>query len=119
MRQLALNLSTGDISALEVPNPKIQKGCLLIRTRCSLISSGTERTLYNFSKSNIFEKAKNQPDRVKDVLDKIKTDGILPTYEAVRNKLDSSMPIGNSNVGEVIGIGSGVSGFKIGVLRYL
>ena len=80
MRQLTLNFSTGEISVLEVPTPKIQKGCLLIRTRCSLISSGTERTLYNFSKSNILEKAKNQPDRVKEVLDKIKSDGIIPTY---------------------------------------
>ncbi len=114
MRQLTLNLSTGDISTLEVPVPKIQKGCLLIRTRCSLISSGTERAIYNFSKSNIFNKAKSQPDRVKEVLDKIKSDGIISTYESVINKLDSSIPIGNSNVGEVIGIGSGVSGFKIG-----
>ena len=94
--------------------PKIKKGFLLIRTICSLISSGTERTLYNFSKSSILEKARNQPDRVKDVLDKIKSDGIFSTYESVINKLDSSIPIGNSNVGEVIGIGSGVSGFKIG-----
>lgn len=114
MRQLTLNLSTGEISLLEVPTPKIKKGFLLIRTRFSLISSGTERTLYNFSKSSILEKAKNQPDRVKDVLDKIKSDGIFSTYESVINKLNSSIPIGNSNVGEVIGIGSGVSGFKIG-----
>ena len=114
MRQLTLNFTTGEISVLEVPTPKIQKGCLLIRTRCSLISSGTERTIYNFSKSNILEKAKNQPDRVKEVLDKIKSDGLFTTYESVINKLDSSIPIGNSNVGEVIGIGKGVNGFKIG-----
>ena len=70
------------------------KGCLLIRTRCSLISSINERALYNFSKSNIFNKAKVNQIELR-ILDKIKSDGIISTYESVINKLDSSIPIGN------------------------
>ncbi|MCL2622243.1 MAG: bi-domain-containing oxidoreductase [Planctomycetaceae bacterium] len=79
-----------------------------------MISAGTERMLVEFSKGGLIAKAKSQPDKVKQVLDKIKTDGLLPTLETVFNRLDEPMPLGYCNVGEVIEVGSGVSGFKPG-----
>ena len=98
----------------EVPAPQVKRGGLLIRTSKSLVSLGTERMLVEFGKSNYLQKAKQQPDKVKQVLDKIKTDGLKPTVEAVFNKLGEPIPLGYCNVGEVIAVGEGVSGFEVG-----
>ena len=73
-----------------------------MKTRTTLISSGTERMLVSFGKSNYLEKVKSQPEKVSKVIDKIKTDGVLETYDAVSAKLDQPVPLGYSNVGVVI-----------------
>ena len=61
--------------------------------------------LVEFGKANLIDKARQQPDKVKQVLDKIKTDGIQPTLEAVFNKLGQPLPLGYCNVGTVIALG--------------
>ena len=114
MKQILQNLKSGETRVENVPAPACSRGCLLIRTRRTLISAGTERMLVEFSKGNLIAKARSQPDKVKQVLDKIKTDGLLPTLEAVFNKLDEPLPLGYCNVGEVIEVGAGVEGFKPG-----
>jgi threonine dehydrogenase-like Zn-dependent dehydrogenase len=76
--------------------------------------SGTERMLVEFGKANWIEKARLQPEKVRMVFDKARTDGLLPTLEAVRNKLDQPLPMGYCNVGEVIALGAGVAGFQVG-----
>ncbi|MBO8244202.1 Gfo/Idh/MocA family oxidoreductase [Prochlorococcus marinus XMU1411] len=114
MKQLFQSLSDGKTCIQEVPIPNLSKGNLLIKTHCSLLSSGTERMLIEFGKSNLIGKAKQQPDKVKEVLNKLKTDGILSTIETVKNKLELPIPLGYCNVGEVIRIGEEVSGFKLG-----
>ena len=78
------------------------------------MSAGTERMLVEFGKAGWIEKARQQPDKVRMVLDKIKTDGLLPTLEAVLNKLDQPIALGYCNVGQVLSVGAGVSGFTIG-----
>ena len=98
----------------EVPAPKVKKGCLLIKTTRSLVSVGTERMLVEFGRANMFQKARQQPDRVKQVLNKIKTDGLKPTLTAVFNKLGQPLPLGYCNVGNVIAVGEGVSDFSVG-----
>ena len=70
--------------------------------------------LVEFGKANLIEKARQQPDKVKMVLDKIKTDGLQPTIEAVFNKLDQPLPLGYCNVGRVADIGGSVIGFEVG-----
>jgi threonine dehydrogenase-like Zn-dependent dehydrogenase len=87
---------------------------LLIRTARSLVSVGTERMLVDFGKANLVEKARQQPDEVRMVLDKARTDGLVPTLEAVRNKLDQPLPLGYCNVGRVAALGAGVTGFAVG-----
>jgi predicted dehydrogenase/threonine dehydrogenase-like Zn-dependent dehydrogenase len=114
MKQILQNLENGETILEEVPCPSVKAGCLLIRTRVSLVSAGTEKMLVDFGKANLIDKARQQPDKVKMVLDKIKTDGLLPTIEAVRSKMAQPLPLGYCNVGEVIEIGKGVEGFKIG-----
>ena len=98
----------------EVPCPRVGAVCLLIETRRSLVSAGTERMLVDFGKANLIDKARQQPDKVRMVLDKVRTDGLAPTLEAVRNKLDQPLAMGYCNVGLVADVGSGVSGFAIG-----
>lgn len=98
----------------EVPAPKVKKGCVLIKTTRSLVSSGTERMLVEFGKANMLQKAMQQPDRVKQVLGKIKTEGLKPTLDAVFNKLGQPLPLGYCNVGRVIAVGDGVDGYTIG-----
>ncbi|HBT85096.1 MAG TPA: dehydrogenase [Porphyromonadaceae bacterium] len=114
MKQIIQSFKTGETILEEVPAPQVKRGGLLIRTSKSLVSLGTERMLVEFGKSNYLQKAKQQPDKVKQVLDKIKTDGLKPTVEAVFNKLGEPIPLGYCNVGEVIAVGEGVSGFEVG-----
>ena len=114
MRQVIQSLKTGAIEVADVPCPKVTKGKVLIRTSCSLVSAGTERMLVEFGKAGWIEKARQQPDKVRQVIEKIKTDGFLTTFEAVKNKLDQPLPLGYCNVGKVIAIGEGVSEFRTG-----
>lgn len=114
MFQIIQNLKTGATILEDVPTPLVQPGHVLIRTKASLVSLGTEKMLVEFGKSSLIAKARQQPDRVKQVLDKIKTEGLLPTLEAVFNKLDQPLPLGYCNAGKVIAVGEGVNNFKIG-----
>ena len=88
MKQVFQDLNKGIQRIDNVPTPNINKNQVLIQTRCSLISSGTEGMLISFAKSNYINKAKQQPNKVKDVINKISTDGIIETLEAVRSKLE-------------------------------
>jgi predicted dehydrogenase len=114
MKQIIQSFKTGETILEEVPAPQVKRGCLLIRTSKSLVSLGTERMLVEFGKSNYLQKAKQQPDKVKQVLDKVKTDGLMTTVNTVFNKLGEPIPLGYCNVGEVVAVGEGVSGFEIG-----
>lgn len=114
MRQIIQSFKTGETILEEVPAPQVRRGCVLIQTTRSLVSLGTERMLVEFGKSNLIQKARQQPDKVKQVLDKIKTDGLMPTLEAVFNKLGEPLPLGYCNVGRVIAVGEGVNDFKVG-----
>ncbi len=114
MKQIIQSFKTGETILEEVPAPEISNGQLLIQTTRSLVSLGTERMLVEFGKANLIQKARQQPDKVKMVLDKIKSDGLMPTLEAVFNKLEQPLPLGYCNVGKIIGVGAGVNGFSIG-----
>ena len=102
MKQILQNLKTGKTELVEVPCPVGKAGHLLIQTSVSLISVGTERMLVEFSKANLIQKARQQPEKVQQVLDKIRTDGLVPTLEAVFRKLDEPLPLGYCNVGTVV-----------------
>lgn len=114
MRQIIQDLKRGDTILEEVPAPLVRKGHILIKTHRSLVSLGTERMLVEFGKSSLLSKARQQPEKVKQVLDKIKTEGLFPTLEAVFNKLDEPLPLGYCNAGEVLAVGEGVIEFKVG-----
>jgi predicted dehydrogenase/threonine dehydrogenase-like Zn-dependent dehydrogenase len=114
MKQLIQHLQTGETILEEIPVPQVPKGCVLIKTSRSLVSLGTEKMLVEFGKANFLEKARQQPEKVKQVFDKIKTDGLKPTIQAVFRKLSEPIPLGYCNVGEVVAVGEGITEFKIG-----
>jgi threonine dehydrogenase-like Zn-dependent dehydrogenase len=114
MKQILQFLRTGVMEVAELPCPQVAPGHLLIQTTTSLISAGTERMLVEFSKANLIQKARLQPDKVKQVLDKIRADGLMPTLEAVFRKLDVPLPLGYCNVGTVLEVGAGVRDFQPG-----
>lgn len=114
MKQIIQDLKSGETILEEVPAPVVKSGTVLIKTTKTLVSLGTERMLVEFGKANLIAKARQQPDKVKMVLDKIKTDGLMPTLETVFNKLGQPLPLGYCNVGEVVAVGRGVKEFKVG-----
>jgi predicted dehydrogenase/threonine dehydrogenase-like Zn-dependent dehydrogenase len=114
MQQVIQNLKSGETILEEVPAPAIRSGHVLIQSSRSLVSLGTEKMLVEFGKGSLIAKARSQPDKVKQVLEKIKSDGLVPTLEAVFNKLGQPLPLGYCNVGRVVAVGNGVTEFKVG-----
>ena len=112
MKQVLQNLSNGETELVTAPPPQLRADHLLIDTTASLISIGTERMLVDFGRSGLISKARKQPEKVKQVLGKIKTDGLMTTVEAVRSKLGQPIPLGYCNVGVVRD--SGAKGFNPG-----
>ncbi|WP_408008261.1 bi-domain-containing oxidoreductase [Pseudalkalibacillus sp. A8] len=114
MYQLLQSLKTGETIIESIPVPAGQDNYVLIKSISSVVSAGTERMLVDFGKSNYLQKAKQQPEKVKQVLDKVKTDGLQPTINAVKTKLDQPIPLGYSNAGIVVEVGKNVEEFKVG-----
>jgi len=112
MKQILQNLSNGETSLVNVPCPKNIKSNILIATTATVLSAGTERMLVNFGKSSYVSKAKQQPDKVKMVLNKVATDGLMTTVAAVRSKLDQPLPLGYCNAGVILE--SDADGFEPG-----
>jgi len=114
MKQIVHSFKTGKTILEDIPCPVVQPGHILIQTCKTLVSLGTEKMLVEFGKANLIAKARKQPEKVKIVLDKIKSEGLIPTLENVFKKLDQPIPLGYCNVGKVIETGEGVIDFKIG-----
>lgn len=102
MKQVLQSLKTGATEVVEVPSPAPAPGHALIQTSRSLISAGTERMLVEFGKAGWIDKARQNPDKVRMVLDKIRSDGLMPTVESIFNKLDQPVQLGYCNVGRVV-----------------
>jgi len=114
LKLLLQSLSSGEIDLIDAPVPRPRPHEVLIRSQTTVISTGTEGMLLEFGRAGWIGKAKQQPDRVRDVLDKIKTDGLATTLEAVRRKLNQPIPLGYSHCGVVMAVGSAVSDISVG-----
>lgn len=114
MKQVLQDMAKGGTSLVEAPTPQNKAQHLLIDTKVSLISAGTERMLVGFGKANVVQKARQQPDKVKQVFSKVQTDGLMTTVEAVKSKLDEPLALGYCNVGRVCSVGDGVGSWKVG-----
>lgn len=114
MKQLLQRLDTGESMLVDTPVPSASGHQLVVETRVTAISAGTERMLVDFGKGSLLAKARSQPDKVRQVLEKIRTDGIGPTLEAVRAKLEVPIPLGYCQAGVVVEAGARVQGFRTG-----
>jgi predicted dehydrogenase len=115
MKQIVQSARSGKLKLTEVPAPQARPGHLLVATRASLISAGTERMVVDFARKSLAGKARSRPDLVRKTLDKARRDGIAATFRAVLARLDEPLPLGYSAAGEIIAIGAGLEGvFTIG-----
>src|SRR6266404_7342005 len=105
MKQLLQQVSGGEIEVVDVPAPKLLAGCVLVRIAASLVSVGTERASSEFANKNLLQKAQARPDLVRDVLGKVRRDGLLSAAQAIRRRLDQPLALGYSSAGRVVGIG--------------
>jgi predicted dehydrogenase/threonine dehydrogenase-like Zn-dependent dehydrogenase len=114
MKQVLQSARTGMIEVADVPTPRVLPGCVLVRVAASLVSAGTERASSEFASKSLFQKARSRPDLVRDVLAKVRRDGVLSAISAVRSRLDQPMALGYSSSGTVVEVGEGVVDIKPG-----
>ena len=114
MKQLLQNLRTGEATVAEVPVPVAQPGRVLVRTAASLISAGTERALTELGQKSLLGKARERPELIGKVWEKVKTEGVAQALEGVRDKLDQSHAVGYSAAGIVIEGAPDVTDFRPG-----
>ena len=114
MKQLIQSYKTGELGVYEVPAPICGENGVLVKTKTSLVSAGTEKMIVDLAKKSLVGKAKARPDLVKQVVNKMKQEGIKNTLEKVFTKLDTPIPLGYSCVGEVVQVGAKVSGVSVG-----
>ncbi|MBI3680405.1 MAG: bi-domain-containing oxidoreductase [Acidobacteria bacterium] len=114
MKAVLQHYDSGAIEVTELPTPAMTAGTVTVATVASLISVGTERAMLTIAKKNLIGKALSRPDWVKQVVDKVKSDGILETYRQARARLDLPVPLGYSSAGVVKEVGPGVTGFAVG-----
>ncbi|MBE1286468.1 MAG: zinc-binding dehydrogenase [Alteromonadaceae bacterium] len=114
MKQILQDMAKGGSEIIEAPAPNATKNHIVINTTKTLISAGTERMLVDFGKANLLDKARSQPDKVKMVFEKVQTDGLMTTVDAVKSKLQQPLPLGYCNVGIVEDLGKSTSPFKKG-----
>lgn len=114
MKQILQNTRNGEVEVRDIPAPRAAKGCVLVRVATSLVSAGTERAASEFASKNLIQKAQARPDLVRDVVSKIRRDGIWSAVSAVRSRLDQPSVLGYSCAGTVVEAGEGVSDIRIG-----
>ena len=114
MKQLLQNLKTGEGVVADVPAPAARPGRVLVRAAASLVSAGTERAFVELGRKSLLGKAKERPDLVGKVIEKVKSEGLLSTLQSVREKLDESHALGYSAAGIVVEVGEGVEEFRAG-----
>lgn len=114
MKQIVQNYRTGELKIEDVPAPIVRSGGVLVRTAYSLVSSGTERMKVSQARMSLLQKAKARPDKVKQVLQSIRQNGLMETYRKVSERLDALTPLGYSSAGHVCEIGGGLDDFELG-----
>ncbi|MCB0754628.1 MAG: alcohol dehydrogenase catalytic domain-containing protein, partial [Flavobacteriales bacterium] len=114
MKQLTQELKSGKMEIMEVPFPALNKGSVMVRNHYSVISAGTEGKTVTDARKGYLAKAQRRQKEVKQVIDMVKTNGLMPTYKLVMNKLEAPSALGYSTAGEVIAVADDVTEFKVG-----
>ena len=114
MKQLLQNLRTGELKIEEVPAPALRPGGVVVRNHYSLVSTGTERAAMAFARQGLIGKARSRPDLVRQVVNKVRTDGLVTAYRSAMERLNTYLPLGYSSAGEVLEVGAEVPDVAVG-----
>lgn len=115
MRQLFQDPKAGTVQVVEVPEPALRPGTLLVRNVRSVISPGTERIVVETVRSSYLKTARARPDLVRRVMDTVKREGILAAYRKVQSKLSEPQALGYASAGVVLAVGEGAGDhFRVG-----
>ena len=114
MKQVTQNIRTGALSIRDLPDPIARPGQVLIASAASVISAGTEKMVMDLASKSLVGKARERPDQVRRVIQKLRQDGVMDTIRQVRTKLDEPMTMGYSSAGVVVGCGEGVEAYQVG-----
>ncbi len=114
MKAVVQSYGKGELTLSEVPPPALRPGGILVHNAVSLISAGTERQMVGLAQKSLLGKARQRPDLVRKVFEKLRRDGPLATLDTVRSRLDTPIPLGYSSAGTVIAVGEGAGGFRTG-----
>src|SRR4051812_2921194 len=99
---------------MDVPPPVLRPRGIIVRTAASVISAGTERMVLEFAEKNLVQKAQARPDLVRQVMEKVRRDGLLATFESVKSRMDQPLALGYSSAGVVLEVGTDAPGFRVG-----
>jgi predicted dehydrogenase/threonine dehydrogenase-like Zn-dependent dehydrogenase len=102
VKQLLQNLRDGSFDLLETPTPSRPPGFVLVANRASLISAGTERSTVQAAQASLLGKARQRPDKVRQVLDNLRKEGLWATVQKVQEKLNLPKALGYSSAGTVL-----------------
>src|SRR5690625_1258154 len=114
MKQVLQHVRSRTLEVADVPEPYGKSGGVVVRNAVSLISAGTERMMIDFAMQSMLGKARKRPDLVRQVLNKVRNDGLKPTVDAVLSRLDQPLPLGYSCAGVVEHVGRGAGEFAEG-----
>ncbi|HEV2698630.1 MAG TPA: bi-domain-containing oxidoreductase [Terriglobales bacterium] len=114
MKQLLQSARTGRVEVAEVPVPAVPPGCVLVRIATSLVSAGTERASYEFASKGLLQKARLRPDLMREVVSKVRRDGLFSAVTAVRSRLDQPIALGYSSAGTIVQIGERINDLQVG-----
>jgi predicted dehydrogenase/threonine dehydrogenase-like Zn-dependent dehydrogenase len=114
MQQVVQSIRSGKLNAMQVPEPLVRPGCILIQNRCSVISAGTEKMVVDLASKSLLQKARQRPDLIRQIVRKIRTQGLWQTFQQVSSKLDEPIALGYASTGVVLACGAGVQGFRPG-----
>jgi predicted dehydrogenase/threonine dehydrogenase-like Zn-dependent dehydrogenase len=115
LKQIVQSVSNGELKLVEAPQPAPGPTEVLVATRRSLLSAGTEKAVRQLASANLWEKARARPDLVKQVIKRARTEGLKSTLAAVRTRLDEDMKLGYSAAGVAVTVGEAVAGVRPGM----
>jgi predicted dehydrogenase/threonine dehydrogenase-like Zn-dependent dehydrogenase len=114
MKQVTQNNRTGEIKVYNVPPPIVKAGYVLVRTRYSVISAGTERASVASHKTSLLERSRKNPELAKMIFEQLRQYGLITTYKRVQGRLNALISMGYSAAGTVVAAGAGVEEFRPG-----
>jgi predicted dehydrogenase/threonine dehydrogenase-like Zn-dependent dehydrogenase len=114
MLQVVQNVKNGKLELAEVPPPALLPGGVIVRTAASIISPGTEKMVMELARKSLIGKARERPDLVRQVINRVRTHGVVTTFQSVMAKIDRPLPLGYSAAGVVEAVGAEVVDLKIG-----